>query len=321
MTCLARCFFKQNKSKIEFDVAGDIDFFKVSGTNIWVASGNHINHYEFGAYTTEVGSFDNLTKVNDFILTDALGKTNLAALIASSDNQIKLILDKEMISSVELEDTPTSICKYHRLSNDTNSDLYVFGTLLGGHGMIKVNPKSMELLWYKRTTATSSVTAIKCFDIDLNGQNEILITKENGDLEIFTAGKVSTDSVHLGHFSTKEPITGLDIGRFKDLETSEVVLSSYSGLIMSLFPQSNVKKLTQKQVDKKNASSILADLQEEIAKLEKNLEGKKVEYDKMKLTSQTKVSKNPFKTQYNLILLENQSHHLLTFKFEFPIVG
>ncbi len=60
------------------------------------------------------------------------------------------------------------------------------------------------------------------------------------------------DSYLYSSYTTKELLTGFDIGKFKFDEELELIMTTYSGLMFSIIPRLEVAESKKIMVDKKN---------------------------------------------------------------------
>ena len=87
----------KNKWKVEFNIASDIQLFKIIGSNIWTVTNNFINKFVFGEVTNSCYTYDNKTKITSFIITDVTINEKLVLLIGSEDDKIKVNEENETV--------------------------------------------------------------------------------------------------------------------------------------------------------------------------------------------------------------------------------
>ena len=112
-------------------------------------------------------------------------------------------------------------------------------------------------------------------------------------------------------------MTGLCLGKYKDKDHIEIILSSLSGLVFSLTPEINYAKKT-KSIDAKSLMKKIEAERNTIENLTKKLNDKKIEFEKNSKTSELLV-KNNFKVNYKFSLIFKQSVFQLTVDSEFPM--
>jgi Bardet-Biedl syndrome 7 protein len=313
-------------SKIEFDIADNISQFRAMENMIWTVSNNYVSKYEYGESTMEKGTFDNEADITALCLSEFFGKTNPVCLIGSQDNKIKVVSGKDLIYSLPLNSYPTTITQYKSSHHDLSEDNFLFGTMSGSHGLVNLDKESMKVLWELNkdgkggNRSLSELVAIKTFDINYDGVNEIICIHTNGDVNIYSTGKTILDTSLISRYETHENLTGIDVGKFRTEEENEIMLSSYSGLIFSLTPRidmPNISKVTP--VDKKTLQKNLKETQQEVDLLKQLYEKRLSEFQKQQTNVFNPVSKNPFKVNYKLNLQTREAVYHLKIESEFPM--
>jgi hypothetical protein len=306
-------------SKIEFDLADNINSFRASDSLIWAVSNNCISKYEYGDTTVEKGCFDNEARITALCLSENFGKLNKVALIGSHDSKIKVINGLDFVYGVTTSSIPTWLSHYKSSYHDLSADKYVFGTNSGSHGLVTLLEKEAKILW-EESGGTSEIVDIKTFDVNYDGVNEILCVHADGQVNIYATGKTILDLSLVSKYATGENLTGCDIGKFQSEEETEIILSSYSGLIFSLTPKVNLPETTKVQnVDKKSLTKGLKDVQGEIDLLKGLYEKRQADFQKQQTNIFNPVTKNPYKVDYKLTLQPKEAVYNLILESEFPI--
>jgi hypothetical protein len=175
---------------------------------------------------------------------------NPVAIVGTNDNKVKVINPEKVLFSLTLNSIPTALQPYKSNSNDMNENNFLFGTQLGGHGILALEKEKIKVLYEKNYTK-SEVVAMKTFDINLDGSNEILLIRANGDFDIFNVGNNIMDTSQLTKYQSNDILTGFDVGKFRNNEETDIMISSYSGLVLSLTPTYKLEEYQKKAVDKK----------------------------------------------------------------------
>jgi hypothetical protein len=306
-------------SKIEFDLADNINMFRASDNLIWAVSNNYISKYEYGDTTVEKGSYDNETLITALCISEHFGKLNKVSLIGSHDNKIKVVNGQDFIYSVNTSSIPTCLSHYKSSYHDLSADKYLFGTNSGSFGLITLFEKEAKVLWEEKA-GSSEIVDIKTFDFNYDGVNEIMCVHADGQVSIYATGKTLLDLSVVAKFATGENLTGCDIGKFHSEEETEIILSSYSGLIFSLTPKINLPETTKVQnVDKKSLQKGLKDVQGEVDLLKSLYEKRQADFQKQQTNVFNPVTKNPYKVDYKLALQPKDAVYNLILESEFPI--
>jgi hypothetical protein len=301
-------------------LADNIHSFKVIDNNVWAVSNNYITRYEFGDSTLEKGTFDNECPIHSIFVSEVYGKQKPLSIIGSDDSKIKILSTKDLLYTLPVNSAPTFICPMKQSSYDYSDNNYLFGTRSGSHGILNIEKESSKVLWENNVnTNMSDVVCLRSADINLDGQNEIILARSNGEVNIFSIGQTILETSLISKFDTKEVLTGFDIGKFKPDDDLEIMLSSYSGLVFSLTPKTNVKEKNKKSIDKKTFTKNFADLSNEVETLRNLIVKKNEEYEKQLNQAYNPVNKNPFKINHKFILLNEEANFLFTIDSEFPI--
>ena len=309
--------FNKNKFKVEFNLASNIQFFLVKDNSlIFTVTNNYMNKYEFGQVTNELYSFDNGCAITVIQTTRIEGRNDDLLLIGSEDNKIKIIDEEEVGKIILTNGAVTCFCPFE---NTNNNNCYYFGTSVGTIGCIKIKDKeNAELLFQLEDKQETEVIDIKLFDINFDGKKELISIRTNGLVEIYTINQEDQTINMICKFDTHERLTGIDLGRYKDKEHTEIILSSLSGLVFSLMPELTIfQKL--KNIDARTLSKNIAQEEREIEELKLRLIKKKEEFEKIKTKQVNNIVKNNFKIDYKFTLLQKESVFLLTIDSEFPM--
>lgn len=296
--------------------------FKVIDNNVWTVSNNYVSRYEFGDSTIEKGTFDNECLINSIYVSEVYGKNKPLSIIGSEDSRIKVIATKELLYSLSVSSPPTCISPFKQTAFDSSENYYLFGTRNGSHGILNIEKDQCSILWENNKFNNgnlSEVVAIRTIDINLDGQNEIIVARSNGEVNIFSIGTTIFETSLISKFDTKEILTGFDCGRFKTEDEIEMMFSTYSGLVFSLTPKNNIKEKNKKPLDKKTFVKNLSELSNEVETLKNLIIKKHEEYDKQINQSYNPLNKNPFKINHKFILLNEEANFLFSLESEFPI--
>ena len=76
------------------------------------------------------------------------------------------------------------------------------------------------------------------------------------DFDIFNVGNNIMDTSQLTKYQSSDILTGLDVGKFRNNEETDIMISSYSGLVFSLTPTYKLEEYQKKAVDKKQLAVI-----------------------------------------------------------------
>ena len=307
----------KNKWKVEFNIASDIQIFKIINSNIWTITNNFISKFIFGEVTNSIYTYDNKTKITAFHVTNLMMNNNLILLIGSEDDKIKINQENETYHIIPIGGAPTCFCLGKLNLDDKCQNYYYFGTYVGSLGCIKVKDKDeMELVFEtKKIKEQFDVVEIRVDDINYDFNCELIAIRANGTVEIYSILDEYQNINLICKYETKETLTGLQIGKYKDNDNIEIILSSLTGLVFSLTPRIIKNK---KNIDLKTLKLNIEREKNSIERLTEKLNLKKEEFD-TKSKEVSNIVKNNFKINYKFSLIFKQSLFQLSLDSEFPM--
>jgi hypothetical protein len=310
-----------HKFKIEFNMADDIKNFLILDKTVWAITNNQLIEYEFGEITVEKSSYVNDTPITTLTLCFILGKTDPFVIIGTEDSKIKFLKGGECKFTIAVKGNVTCLSLLRMSNYDNSEDRFLFGTTSGTHGILKVNSIDKGKIIYENNVGRnlSEVVDIKMGDINLDNKNEMVLIRSDGRVEIYS---INDDSCNIiCKYDTQEHLTGLDIGKFKVKDKTEIILSSLSGLVFSLCPNIQSNKQKFQTIDKKTLTKNLFTEEQEVSTLHRAYDSKLEEFNKKQSNANQNPSiKNSYKIDVkNLILNKKESVFELNIYSEFPM--
>ena len=309
-----------HKFKIEFNMADDIKNFIIVDKTIWAITNNQLIEYEFGEITVEKSAFVNDTPITTLTLCQLLGKTDPFVIIGTEDSKIKFLKGGECKFTIAVKGNVTCLSLLRMSNYDNSEDRFLFGTTSGTHGILKVNSidKGKIIIENNVGRNLSEVVDIKMGDINLDNKNEMVLIRSDGRVEIYSINDDSSNIIC--KFDTQEHLTGLDIGKFKVKEKTEIILSSLSGLVFSLSPIIQNTKQKVQTIDKKTLTKNLFLEEQQVSNLHQTYDKKLEDFNKKNNANQNPSIKNSYKLDVkNLILNKKESVFELSIYSEFPM--
>ena len=309
----------KNKWKVEFNIASDIQIFKIVNDQIWTVTNNFLNKFKFGEVTNSVFTYDNKTRITAIFVTNIQIDNNLVLLIGSEDDKIKINKENEPIHIISTKGAPTCFTKAYLNLQDISQEYFYFGTYLGSIGCLKVkNENEMELLTeIKNQKEQFDIVDIKVADINYDKNCELIAIKANGVVEVYSIIDDYQNINLICKYQTHENLTALCIGKYKDKEHIEIILSSLSGLVFSLTPEVGIAKKL-KSIDAKTLKKKIEAERITIENLKRKLNEKQTEFEKKSKSSEL-LAKNNFKVNYKFSLIYKESVFQLIVDSEFPM--
>ena len=309
-----------HKFKIEFNMADDIKNFIIVDKTVWAITNNQLIEYEFGEITVEKSAFVNDTPITTLTLCQLLGKTDPFVIIGTEDSKIKFLKGGECKFTIAVKGNVTCLSLLRMSNYDNSEDRFLFGTTSGTHGILKVNSidKGKIIIENNVGRNLSEVVDIKMGDINLDNKNEMVLIRSDGRVEIYSINDDSSNIIC--KFDTQEHLTGLDIGKFKVKEKTEIILSSLSGLVFSLSPIIQNTKQKVQTIDKKTLTKNLFLEEQQVSNLHQTYDKKLEDFNKKNNANQNPSIKNSYKLDVkNLILNKKESVFELSIYSEFPM--
>ena len=194
--------------------------------------------------TNSCYTYDNKTKITSFIITDVTINEKLVLLIGSEDDKIKVNEENETVHIIPTKGAPTCFCLGKLTTDDLCNNYYYFGTYLGSLGCVKIKDENeMELIFEsKKQKEQFDIIDLKVADINYDLKCELIAIRANGDVEIYSILDDYQNVNLICKYETKETLTGLEIGKYKDNDHIEIILSSLTGLVFSLMPKIVLEK-------------------------------------------------------------------------------
>ena len=309
----------KNKFKVEFNIASNIEYFCVIDNKIYTVTNKYLNKFQFGDVTNEIYTFDNGCPISIIQTTEIQGNNDYLLLLGSEDNKLKITDEEEVIKMLATNGRITCFCPITYEKNDDIINYFYYGTAMGTVGCVYIKDKeNINILFESLEKQETEVVGMKLFDINFDGKEELLLIRTNGIVEIYNCNYEDKTISVICKYETHEHLTGIDIGRYKDKEHTDIILSSLSGLVFALMPELTIfQKL--KNIDSKTLKKNIAIEEREVEELKLRLSKRKEEFEKMKSKQVNNITKNNFKIEHKFTLLEKENVFLLTIDSEFPM--
>lgn len=289
--CNVHCFSTAGKELSSFDtnVAESIKSFKVKGQDIWTAGKYIYNHY---INEKEVEYLILQDTINDFLVSSVTGDMVDDVVLACNDKTIRVIHKTSTAYNCALASSPCCLGMYSR------NDL-MYGTGSGDVGMMKLEREQSLLLWNLQGK-NSEITAVSAFDFASSGVNDVIVSRNDGNVEIYT--HINNEVVLNTEFNVGENITSLVTGKPKG--TPEIILSTFSGKVIGLTDSSSIPNF-----------NLTGTLNNEISSLKQKLEDSKSQYAP-KIKRDSIVAS---KITHKISLIGDQAAYSLAIESQFPI--
>ncbi|CDW85212.1 bardet-biedl syndrome 7 protein [Stylonychia lemnae] len=270
-------FFKLETSHTE-----TIKSLHVQGQNLWSAGEYILNCYE-SVNNKIVDKYFYICddRINDMVVTSVSGQMVLNPVIACQDKTLKVLIEGDKVLYQQKFD---AACTALILANEQTHrycPIVGYGLKNGGIGCIELTRDEPIVLWSLEGSQTngSAASIVKTCDIlGEEGFHNFIVVRDDSSVEIYSYEHKSP--IPILRFETKldESITGIDVGFITNPQRQEILLSTYSGKIMSLVDKGGLNKqmtvapAASEKMVKLQLQQIKSEKQDKISTLQKEVE-------------------------------------------------
>lgn len=237
-------------STFDTNVAENVKTFKVQGNEIWTSGKYLFNHYQ---REKELNYLILKDTINDFCVSNVTGDLINNPILACNDKTLRILEGENTIYSIPMSTSTSVLNKYAQR-------ILLCGSLTGSFGMVQVQREQGLLLW-NCPGNQSEVTCLNSFDLLGTGSPQIVVSRSNGKLEIYSYSDSFEVSLQ-AELDVNENITSALHGSPNGFP--EILVSTYSGKIFGVRDSSKNVEFNPTQT-----------LNSEIAQLKQKLEESK----------------------------------------------
>jgi Bardet-Biedl syndrome 7 protein len=245
----------------DLNVAHPVKHFRVEGLNIWAATDFFYSHF--------VGSRELENKVlqdriNDMVIARVSGDTVTNPVLACQDRVLRVLDQERDKYSVGVPGPATCLSIFHKHAGDlSHTRQMLFGTSNGSLGLVELRRESPVMLW-SLSEHTEGLISIKQIDLTGNGLNDIVISREGGKVQVYSADndqfELKTEVV-LG-----ESVNSLVAGTPRAIP--EVVATTHSGKVIGLTSESRAQPSAYREEQEAEMEQVQRKLEEEKSKFQ-----------------------------------------------------
>lgn len=235
-------FFKLDTSHTEA-----IKSLHVHATNLWSAGDYILNCYE----SVESKIVDKYLyvcedKINDLVIASVSGQLVHNAVLACQDKALRVLVDDQLLYMHKFDAAVTALSLAEEQTH-RHCPVVGYGLRNGGIGCVELTRDEPVVLWSLEGMQTngSAVAVVKTCNLEPeSGYHSLIVARDDGSIEIYSYEHKSP--VPILRFETRlsESITGIDAGFITNPNKQEVLISTYSGKIMSLADGGRAVKAT-----------------------------------------------------------------------------
>jgi Bardet-Biedl syndrome 7 protein len=165
-----------------------------------------------------------------------LRQNDFDAVLGCQDNTIRVITGSTLGLEIGTSGPVMALCSMHgeetKAQRTVSSLLY--GTNLGTISNVFISGRDSAPQWSLPDPSKASITALKAFDITQDGSLEVVVSRDDGRLDVYSTGDPSS-AVPVKVFGRNigETIRSIEVGRINSVDFNEIVLAAYSGKIIS----------------------------------------------------------------------------------------
>eukprot|EP01084_Bolivina_argentea_P008243 15434_1 len=312
-------------SKFNLSLNEDVTSLQAKGDTIWCCG-----EYVYNCYKNQKESHFFMSKdiINDIILID-LGFEQLCAVIACQDKAIRVLYGSELLFEIETNCNTTALHEIECKGERENCKQIVYGLQNGSIGAIKLNKETIYRVWLLYDDNNQgSVNCISSYDFMNDGFPEIIVGRDNGNIDIFECKKGNKPHILHTLQSLNESITAIDIGYVTGISNHDIIIATYSGKIKAFHcdPSRDFAAWEHAEINasyishishKKMRKSNLINIEQDISNYKREIATLKSKYqDKSKELIATNTQ---FHLKHCLKLLESEAAYLLTLEIGIPI--
>jgi Bardet-Biedl syndrome 7 protein len=173
-------------------------------------------------------------KVHDVLLNALDENGSIDVYIGCEDRTIRTIRDGALAAQVNCE-SPVRAMQFLTNAAKPDKKYIIYGTVGGSVGGYTITPDGLKKAFVAMPPSRlGAVTALSCLDITHDGVSDVLVGRDDGGVEVhsFDLNPDGTP-VQVWRGDVQESITALDSGFVTNVEREEMLLSTYSGQILS----------------------------------------------------------------------------------------
>ncbi|GMS88437.1 hypothetical protein PENTCL1PPCAC_10612, partial [Pristionchus entomophagus] len=161
----------------------------------------------------------------------AWGERAFTAVLACSDNTIRVVEGSDISDEIRLNDTPVTLQLF--MGDGGHNKMHVlYGTKTGQLGLVDLPQRGASVVWEISTSSASAITAMTFYALT-GERKDVILGKDDGRVEIYTVE--TDDKLSMRQMiQCDESITCVSCGRVSSEHTDDIVVCTYTGWVFSL---------------------------------------------------------------------------------------
>jgi len=217
--------------KFKTNLTERINWFKVHELQLWVCSEFTFNHY---VDCKDKNFYLCNDKINEMMAIPIVGDHAHNAVLACNDQMVRVLQGSEVYYEAAVDGAVRTI--YHTGSKVAGKHREVFYSTSGGLvGQIFMDAEAVKRGWKipaEKLAAADSIEA--AVDYTKDGRPDLVIGRDDGSVEVYCVNDDGATPTKVFEKSIGEAITSIGSGYVTDSTIEDIVLSTYSGKVLSL---------------------------------------------------------------------------------------
>lgn len=174
-------------------------------------------------------------QIHSMAMEYVVRQTDFDALLGCQDNSIRVISGSDLAFELPASGPVMALCSTHgeesKIQRSVTSIIY--GTNNGCVTNLQIAGREGTVGWTLQDPNKASITAVKAFDITLDGSLEVVVARDDGKIDVYANDPNTKLPVHAFGRDIGESIRAIDIGRVNSVDFNEIIVAAYSGKILS----------------------------------------------------------------------------------------
>jgi len=207
----------------------------VDDTRIWTSGEYMFNHY---LDCKDAGYYMSKDRINDLLVLPIVNLVDKNPVLGCQDRYLRVLDSNKLFMEAFVDGPILTLAPYMSKSFDDvlrgNKDKEVlYGTDNGLVGQMLITSEVAKPGWtIGNVRGLGGVSAMKSFDLTQNGQADIIVGRDDGELQVFSLDEANQPQ-QVFTKTVSESIQEVDIGKVCTSSFEEVVIATYSGKVIS----------------------------------------------------------------------------------------
>ncbi|KAL3880310.1 hypothetical protein ACJMK2_032558 [Sinanodonta woodiana] len=310
-------YTKKGKNFLTFDtnMSEPVLSMYVEGADLFTCSNFVFNHYHD---CKDANSFVCADNISDVICLPA-NMVDLTPVLACQDRVLRIIQGSDLLYEVEVPGPPVSLSLYGNNGGDEANEV-LYGTSDGRVGLVQLGKLAPCHRWeLPNEKRNGGVLCIDNFDITADGVLDLLIGRDDGQVEVYSYDD-SDEPIHRYSHTCNESITSIQGGVVASAGFDEIVCATYAGWVLGLTSEQQNKAMGPTEVVVSAAAvNKISHLKTDLEQLQQKVTEEREKYQQS-ATSNIAISAVPgFNINDKFVLNREDASYTLSLELQTPI--